>query len=530
MPTLPIAPRPRARRRAATPSRSAHVGALLAGAGAAALLPAAARAQDSTARPAPTTIEACYVPASGTMYRVRAPGAPAACTQPSHVAFRWPAAAPASPAAVGDAAPVKGGPLLSPTDDPRYLLSNGVRASAAGFAALSPLAADATPVLTTTPPSHYGLLWHGPKGALRVGVSTGQAWSASNLGTASFAYGLNSTASGPQSMAGGNGSRATARDAVALGSNTRAESYEAVALGGEARALGGSSLALGDGPLAEGFSSVAVGSDATARASWSYAIGRSAEATGTSALALGTNARARGEGAVVLSSGAGPATDDNQNALATGAQAMAIGRALLAMGDHSVAMGRFATTSHTGAFVLNTRAGAVLTSAAAEQFSARFVGGYRLFTNAANTTGCAIAAGGGSWSCTSDRATKTALRPVNGDALLAKLRTLPIGTWEYKSERGARHLGPMAQDFRAAFGLGADDKSIALLDASGVALAAVQALEARTHALQAENAALARRNDALAARLAAMERTVATLASYGAPHGAPRLARHVHRR
>jgi len=37
-------------------------------------------------------------------------------------------------------------------------------------------------------------------------------------------------------------------------------------------------------------------------------------------------------------------------------------------------------------------------------------------------------------------------------------------------------MGPMAQDFREAFGLGADDKHIATVDADGVALAAIKAL------------------------------------------------------
>ena len=38
------------------------------------------------------------------------------------------------------------------------------------------------------------------------------------------------------------------------------------------------------------------------------------------------------------------------------------------------------------------------------------------------------------------------------------------------------HMGPMAQDFHAAFGLGTDDKHIATVDADGVALAAIQGL------------------------------------------------------
>ena len=37
-------------------------------------------------------------------------------------------------------------------------------------------------------------------------------------------------------------------------------------------------------------------------------------------------------------------------------------------------------------------------------------------------------------------------------------------------------MGPVAQDFRAAFGLGEDDKHISTVDAAGVALAAMQTL------------------------------------------------------
>ena len=66
---------------------------------------------------------------------------------------------------------------------------------------------------------------------------------------------------------------------------------------------------------------------------------------------------------------------------------------------------------------------------------------------------------------------------VDGPALLEKLRAVPVQTWNYKSQDATiRHMGPMAQDFRAAFGLGEDDKHISTVDADGVALAGVQAL------------------------------------------------------
>jgi len=60
--------------------------------------------------------------------------------------------------------------------------------------------------------------------------------------------------------------------------------------------------------------------------------------------------------------------------------------------------------------------------------------------------------------------------------VLDKVAAMPISRWTYKNSDGSTHLGPMAQDFRAAFNLGADDTSIATVDADGVALAAIQGL------------------------------------------------------
>ena len=49
-----------------------------------------------------------------------------------------------------------------------------------------------------------------------------------------------------------------------------------------------------------------------------------------------------------------------------------------------------------------------------------------------------------------------------------------------------RHLGPMAQDFAAAFGLGDNDQVINVVDANGVLMVAIQALYRRVQALEAE--------------------------------------------
>ena len=59
----------------------------------------------------------------------------------------------------------------------------------------------------------------------------------------------------------------------------------------------------------------------------------------------------------------------------------------------------------------------------------------------------------------SDRSLKEGFAPVDSRAVLAAVAALPIERWSYKGET-VRHLGPMAQDFAAAFGLGADDRHI----------------------------------------------------------------------
>jgi hypothetical protein len=90
--------------------------------------------------------------------------------------------------------------------------------------------------------------------------------------------------------------------------------------------------------------------------------------------------------------------------------------------------------------------------------------------------------------CASDRALKTDFAPVDPEEILARVVALPIERWSYRGET-VQHLGPMAQDF-AVFGLGADDRHISTLDASGVALSAVQGLFALVSAQAARLAAL----------------------------------------
>jgi hypothetical protein len=91
----------------------------------------------------------------------------------------------------------------------------------------------------------------------------------------------------------------------------------------------------------------------------------------------------------------------------------------------------------------------------------------------------------------SDRAVKHQVAAVDVDALLAGVLALPIASWSYTADDPAvRHIGPMAQDFAAAFEVGDDDRHIHAADATGVALASIQALAARLAAAETRIAEL----------------------------------------
>ena len=83
---------------------------------------------------------------------------------------------------------------------------------------------------------------------------------------------------------------------------------------------------------------------------------------------------------------------------------------------------------------------------------------------------------GSSWINASDRNLKENFTSVDGREVLEKVAALPITQWNYKDDANSKHLGPVAQDFKAAFDLGNDDRSIFTVDESGVALAAIQGL------------------------------------------------------
>lgn len=85
----------------------------------------------------------------------------------------------------------------------------------------------------------------------------------------------------------------------------------------------------------------------------------------------------------------------------------------------------------------------------------------------------------------SDRTLKSGFATIDDRALLSKLDSLDIMSWTYKSDApNVRHVGPVAQDFKALFGFGSSDKTIAPVDENGVALASIKALSGLVRAQQ----------------------------------------------
>ena len=152
-----------------------------------------------------------------------------------------------------------------------------------------------------------------------------------------------------------------------------------------------------------------------------------------------------------------------------------------AAGHHSFAAGYRAKANHDGAFVWADSNNFNFSSQSADTFRVRATGGARFFTaidGAGNpTTSAFLGPGSGTWADLSDRDSKANLIPVDPRGVLERLAGIPIQTWSYLSESpSVRHMGPTAQDFQTAFGLGVSERHITTVDADGVALAAIQGL------------------------------------------------------
>ncbi len=144
-------------------------------------------------------------------------------------------------------------------------------------------------------------------------------------------------------------------------------------------------------------------------------------------------------------------------------------------GEASFAAGNYAKAFHDNAFVWGGSS-VETNSAGPGTFTAYAPGGFYFFRGIVGAGGCVLPAGVVSWSCTSDRATKSNIQALNPLDTLRRVVAMPVARWNYIGTEKIKNVGPMAQDFFKAFSLGDSDKSIASMNMSGVALSAIQGL------------------------------------------------------
>ncbi len=180
-----------------------------------------------------------------------------------------------------------------------------------------------------------------------------------------------------------------------------------------------------------------------------------------------------------------------------------------ASGDESFAAGTFANANYPGCFVWGDNStGNPVYCNAANRFVVRSLGGIFMFTGGSQQdqyTGVVLAPGASAWVVGSDRNGKEEFQAIDADDVLRRVAALPISTWKWKHQDASiRHMGPMAQDFAAAFNLGETPLGISTVDADGVALAAIQGLNAKVDDKDARIAALERAIAQMQARVDAL--------------------------
>lgn len=214
---------------------------------------------------------------------------------------------------------------------------------------------------------------------------------------------------------------------------------------------------------------------------YSIAMGYQPRASATASTAIGAYNHATGDYALSLGS----------YSQATASHAVAIGTQAYATGIYSIAIGSGANTNgRDGSMVVGDDTYFQTAYASADnQLTMRFSGGFRFWTSYPDSVaGVYMRHGQSGWSNYCDRNMKENFETIDGELILSKISRIPITRWNYKkTDPNDKYIGPMAQDFYAAFHLGGTDSlGINSISIDGVNMAAVQALEKRTGEMKNE--------------------------------------------
>ncbi len=329
-------------------------------------------------------------------------------------------------------------------------------------------------------------------------------------------------------VVGGLDNQALGFAATAMGNRTRARGKMSTTMGYQTAATGDYATGMGFEDEASGFAAVAMGQNSTASGFAATAMGLLTTASGYASVAMGYKAKAAHDGSFAwadyASFGEFPTTRSNQfliraqGGVGIGATNPVGGAALtiryptgaptnsMPGPDNGLGLGQYAPNgykwlqSYGGPLTLNPLGNYVGINVTNPVHMLQVGNAY---------------CDGNTWSPSSDRKLKAGFAPANPAEILAKVAALPVMRWHYTDDAATVHLGPVAQDFYMAFGLGADDEHISDVDEGGVALAAIQGLNQKVNeekaVLEKQLAVKNQEIHSLEARLAVLEKEITSL-------------------
>jgi len=320
--------------------------------------------------------------------------------------------------------------------------------------------------------------------------STAMGHDATASGSEATAIGANTSASGEISLATGEETLASGRRSVSMGFQSIAEGDRSLALGDSTIAMSPNSVSMGNRTISVSHSEVVMGQFNSEYASIGYTGGIWIPEDRLFVLGNGLSQNSRSDAMVVLKNGKTGIGVSNPNVLL---EVTGEGDDLGGVSGFDEVSGYFKNeneVSHS-AVSIDAEGGqdAILylsedSSAiwdlrhdqnANSNFNIRYHGG-----TGANDTKLSLDVVGnltidGTYNPSSDINRKHNISAIDEFDILKKVANLPVSSWSYKKE-DITHVGPMAQDFYAAFGLGQGETTIATIDADGIALAAIKAL------------------------------------------------------
>jgi hypothetical protein len=297
---------------------------------------------------------------------------------------------------------------------------------------------------------------------------------------------------GKQNIASGNGTFAGGGD------GNQASGQYTVVSGGQANTAGSTQAGVSFSTIAGGWSNRALSSYATVSGGagnnagtygsigggqWNIARGSQSTVAGGANNTCDGVSSTIGGGYYNVATSVGSTVCGGISNVANGPYSFIAGGIANSATNYAFAAGYGARATNQGAFVWSSQVMTLSTNS--YSFTVRAPGGVRFMTSTKNV-GAILAPNATAWSVLSDKNIKDNFKPIDEKKILRQLKQMPVTAWNYKFDPKRQYIGPTAQDFKAAFGLGNDDKSINSLDASGVTLAAVKGMGQEVDELRSE--------------------------------------------